>query len=350
MARIDELRLMARVARMYYAGNLKQPEIAERLSLSQATISRLLKRAEREQIVRITVSVPVGAFPELEEGLETRFALNEAIVVDSLEDEENQIMRDLGAAAAYYVETTLRPDEVVGVAAYASLRAMVNAIQPRGRRMGQTAQAAPAGSTEQAGQTDQAGRTNPAEDQLGAQARVRVVQLTGGVGNPAAEQHATELTRQLAALVRGQPVFLPAPGLAPSAAAREVFLQDPFVREALAAFDRVTLALVGIAPVAGGGPGSFRNALTDEEKALLAEHGAVGFICHRFYDAQGAPVRTALDRRVTAITPDQLRRVDRTVGITGGPERTAAIRAALDGRWVNVLVTDRFTAERLLTQ
>jgi DNA-binding transcriptional regulator LsrR (DeoR family) len=57
MARFDDLRLMTKVARMYYEYGVNQPEIAQRLDLSQATISRLLKRAQRENIVRITISV-----------------------------------------------------------------------------------------------------------------------------------------------------------------------------------------------------------------------------------------------------------------------------------------------------
>ena len=47
MARIDELRLMTRVARMYYEQGLRQTEIMNRLNMSQSTISRLLKRAEK---------------------------------------------------------------------------------------------------------------------------------------------------------------------------------------------------------------------------------------------------------------------------------------------------------------
>ena len=38
----------------------------------------------------------------------------------------------------------------------------------------------------------------------------------------------------------------------------------------------------------------------------------------------------------------------RTVGIAGGERKLAAIRGALEGGWVNVLITDRFTAERLI--
>jgi len=36
------------------------------------------------------------------------------------------------------------------------------------------------------------------------------------------------------------------------------------------------------------------------------------------------------------------------VGVAGGRRKTAAIRGALQGGWINVLITDRGTAERLL--
>ena len=45
MPRTEELRLLAKVASLYYEHNLRQTQIAERLSLSQAGVSRLLKRA-----------------------------------------------------------------------------------------------------------------------------------------------------------------------------------------------------------------------------------------------------------------------------------------------------------------
>ena len=327
MGRLDELRLMARVARLYYEDGLKQPEIAAQLNLSQATVSRLLKRAEDEQIVRITVGVPVGAYPDLEDALLRRYGLKEVVVVDSLRDDEADVMRDLGAAAAYYVETTLRPREVIGIASYASLLAMVNAMHPRVVRG--------------------AGRDD-------AGAGVRVVQLTGGLGNPAAEQHGTQLARRLAALVRGEAVLLPTPGLAASPIARGHFAQDPFVKQALETFDSVTLALVGIAPAWGSGheglATSFMGSFTPDEREQLVQLGAAGFICHRFFDSRGAPLVTPFDSRLTAITPEQLRRVERRVGITGGERRTQAVRAALEGQWVNVLITDQYTAQRLVEE
>ena len=99
---------MAKVARLYHGAGLRQTEITERLNIHQSTVSRLLKRAEKEGIVRITLSMPSGLHPELEDALQSTYGLREAIVVDSI-DQEDQIVRDLGAAAAFYLETTLKP-------------------------------------------------------------------------------------------------------------------------------------------------------------------------------------------------------------------------------------------------
>jgi len=130
LARTDELRLIAKVARLYYNRGIRQADIAQQLDLSQATVSRLLKRAEEERIVRITVSVPHGAYTELEEDLQAAYGLKEAIVVDTVEDDE-QIMRDLGAAAAYYIETTLKHNEIIGISSWSStLLEMVEAMHP----------------------------------------------------------------------------------------------------------------------------------------------------------------------------------------------------------------------------
>ena len=66
MARIDELRLLAKVARLYYGAGLRQSEITERLNVHQSTVSRLLKRAEKKGIGCISFSTPSVLHPDLE--------------------------------------------------------------------------------------------------------------------------------------------------------------------------------------------------------------------------------------------------------------------------------------------
>jgi DNA-binding transcriptional regulator LsrR (DeoR family) len=314
MARIDELRLMAKVARLYYGAGLRQAEITERLDIHQSTVSRLLRRAEQAGIVRITLSAPSGLHADLEDALQTAYGLREAIVVDSIE-QEDQIVRDLGAAAAFYLETTLKPKDVIGLSSWsAALLATVDAMHPSPRAKG-----------------------------------ARVVQILGGIGHPGAEVHATHLTQRLADLVSGSATLLPAPGAVGSVEARQVMLNDRYVLEAVALFKSITVALVGIGAVepskllAASG-----NVFSSHELESLASRGAVGDICLRFFDARGVPVITPLNDRVIAIELEDLERANRVVGVAGGRRKTAAIRGALRGRWINVLITDRATAERLV--
>jgi DNA-binding transcriptional regulator LsrR (DeoR family) len=306
---------MTKVARLYHERGVNQPEIARRLHVSQARVSRLLKQAEAEGIVRTTVVVPAGVQTALEEALEERYGLREALVVECLEDSEEDVAHDLGVATAAYLEASLTGGDVVGISSWsATLLAAVDAMRPLAR--------------------------------AGAE---QAVQLFGGVGNPGAEAHAARLTQRFAELTGAQPTFLLAPGIATSVEARDALVHDRFVSEALARLDEVTLALVGIGALE---PSTLLqrsgNIFSERELAALGGRGAVGDICLRFYDAQGARVASDVDRRVIGVTLEQLRDVERCVGVAGGERKYEAIRGALRGRWVNVLITDHVTAERLL--
>ncbi len=315
MAQLDELRLIARIARMYYEWDMRQSEIAAQLGISQATVSRLLDRAKKEGVIRITVNVPKGVYTELEEGLMKKFGLRDAIVVDSLDDEEMLIQRDLGAAAAYYLESILHPQDIIGISSWsATLLALVDALHALPRKPG-----------------------------------VKVVQILGGVGNPAVEAHATRLTSRLAQLVSGEAVYLPVSGVVATEAARDVLLADNFAQPALRLFDQVTTAMVGIGAIdpspllAQSG-----NIFAPQELRLLRQQGAIGDILLRFFDHNGNLVETGLEKRVISMTLEQLRRVNRAIGVAGGSRKFAAILGALRGRWINILITDHFTATRLV--
>ncbi len=134
-----------------------------------------------------------------------------------------------------------------------------------------------------------------------------------------------------------------------SEAALQVLLEDQYVQEAVALFDHVSLALVGIGAVepsdllADSG-----NIFDDAELDILRSEGAVGDILLHFFDADGRPVKTSLDNRVMAMSLSQMRRADRAVGVAGGRRKHDAILAALRGELINILITDCFTAQRLM--
>ena len=102
---------------MYYDQNLRQKEITERLSIHQSTVSRLLQRARATGIVRINVTPPQGIFAEVEDALDRRFQLKESIVIGTRGDEEH-LVRDLGAAAAFFLQTALKAGTILGVSSW----------------------------------------------------------------------------------------------------------------------------------------------------------------------------------------------------------------------------------------
>jgi DNA-binding transcriptional regulator LsrR (DeoR family) len=317
MSSLDEQRLMTKIAKMYYEWNLNQTDIAKQLGISQATVSRLFKRAKEEGIIRISVSVPSGVNTNLEEQLIKKYSLKDAIVVDVMLDDENQIMRDIGSAAAYYVENIIKDNEIIGISSWsATLLAMIDAMHP-----------------------------------VPGKKDVSVAQILGGVGNPSAEMHAARLSSRLADLVNGSVVYLPAPGVVGTEAALKVLMEDQYVKEAIDLFNRVTLALVGIGAVEPSRLLTLSgNIFTQEEQDDLKKHGAVGDILMRFFDVQGVPVESSFNHRVISMQLEQLKQVDRSIGIAGGVRKYPAILGALNGHWINVLITDRSTAEKLVCE
>jgi len=315
MSRLVEIRLIAKVAKMYYDQKLHQSTIADRLDLSQATISRILKRAHKQSIVRTTVSIPVGVHTDIEEQLQEIYKLKEAIVVDILDNTESEILRGIGAAAAYYLETTVRSGDVIGISSWSStLLAMVDAMVHFSR----------------------------IKD-------INVVQILGSVGNPSAEVHASNLLKRMASLLNGQAFFLPAAAVADSTSTKESYLKDQFVNQAMKMFEKVNINLVGIGAIEPSKLlASSGNIFTEEELHDLQKKGAVGDICLRFFDKSGQPVETQLNDRVIGMPLQMISQSNRSVGLAGGERKLDAIFGALKGNHINVLITDYFTAKQLI--
>ena len=314
---VENQRMMTKVARLYHSRGVRQTEIASRLGISQARVSRLLRAAEEADIVRTVVVVPTGLYAELEESLEEKFGLSQVHVVEALdENDEAELTRDLGAAAAAILQSLPLESQTIGFTSWSrALRQMASALRP-----------------------------------LRHSGDIRVVEMLGDVGPPRLEHEATRATQRLADLVGASPLFLRAPGVVASASVRTAILDhDAHTREAMAALDQIDLALVGIGdceivpPLVAGD-----NFFSREQLALAKSLGAVGQVNLRFIDSAGDPVASQLDDLVIGITLTQLKAAKRRIGVAGGDSKYEAIRAAVRGGWVNTLITDVRSAERLI--
>jgi len=312
----QNIRLISKVSSLYYNYDLTQQEIADRLRLSRPKVSRLLKQAREINIVQVTVKAPEGAYLELESELEQKFNLKEVIVteVDLADDSraDSILKRQLGLAAADYLHRSISDNDVIGVTWGTTLQEMVDMLQPKIVK------------------------------------GVHVVQALGAVGPPEAKAHATDISRRLSQLLGSSLTLLHAPAVVHSPEVKEALMSDPRVRKALDQFHRINVAYVGLGAMTTNlvlKSGS--SELPEDLKEELLDSDAIGDIGLNFFNIDGEEVVTSLKDLFIGITLEELKEVETVVGIAGGQDKLETIRGALNGRLVDVLITDQQTAEKL---
>jgi DNA-binding transcriptional regulator LsrR (DeoR family) len=311
---IEQMRLITKAARLHYVHGKRQAEIAEKMGISQASVSRFLSLAEEHGIVRTIVVPPEGLYPDLEDGLTEAYGLDAAYVVD-ISSSEDGISHILGTAAARCLSDEFKDGPLLGFTSWSTtLREMAKTIEPRSN--------------------------------TGIKC---IVEMLGDLGSPMLQHEAALATLQMAKALEAQAVFLRTPGVMPSPELLKVTVADAHVQAALRLLDKVDIAFVGVGPADFHGPlEEGDNFFTAKQLAGVRAAGAVGQLHQRFIDARGNPVETEIDKLVVGITLDQLRHARRKIAVAGGATKHQALAAALAGKWIDVLVTDVNSANYLM--
>src|SRR5213596_992015 len=318
-----ELRLMVRCLELYYRQARPQKEIARALGVSAATVSRLLKRAYDEGFVRVELDLPRAE--ELEAALTEAFGLREAVVVAA--GGRADLKEELGAAAAAYFEKIASNGIRVGLSCGVTLYQTIRQLRERRFR-------------------------DLALYPLSGESTLKMVDLSPNtlVGTMAAKYrpHVSAYALPVQHLL----------SLREIERERRRLLRDPEIRTIFEAAQAVEIALVGIGVIAEQTPGfcSLAEAYGVSVKRLR-QLGVVGEINYQPFDADGRivdrPELRALVQRVLAVDGPHLqslsRRDDRwVIAVAGGSGKLEAVRGALRGRFMNVLVTDQDVAAALV--
>ena len=306
--------LLLRVAWFYYKDELTQDEIARRLSVSRASVGRMLERARRVGLVSINLNADhLNAF-EVSNQLRRTFNLAEALVVPDHDKEpadHHQLNARLGLGGAQFMSTHLRPGGTLGVGWGETVSRVI------------------------------------ASTNFGAVGPVHLVTLTGGVdgylqtilsskGDGVAEPEATTAT------------IIPTPIVASTPKLAAALKAEPAIQHVLGQASGVDQAIVGVGTPAADATIVQMGYLAAEDVRVLRDRGVVGDILGQFFDADGNVVSLEIHRRRIGIELSDLASIPKVVGVAGGLHKTEAILGALHGGFLNVLVTNELVALRLL--
>lgn len=291
------------VAKLHYESDMAQVEIARKLGVSTATVSRLLQRARALGIVKIEV-LDLAVPDEITERLIGALKLKRAAVIDT---PSTGVLAALAAPLGGLLKDEgLSKDSVIGIGWGRAVREVIQAGLPR------------------------------IPD-------VHAVALNGGLQQSAPHFQINEFVRQAAEQMSGTAHFLHAPYLS-SVELKDAFLSDPFVNETIGLWDRLDCTIVGVGlPHAINPPEA--SAATVNERSI---GGAVGDVIRHYVDVVGNVLTWDGEERMIAATVNQLRNVGLSIGIAATVEKAPGIIGAVRSGMINALVTDTATALAIL--
>lgn len=302
-----EIDFLVNVSKRFYHGGETQAAIARALGVDPSTISRALRKARDEGIVRIDIQRPRRIDVDLARELSDRFALGRAVVVT--DDGSNTAV---AAAAAEYLASRLTNGARLGMSFGRLPSAVIHAL--------------PAGIV----------------------SGLEISMILGGFSRAGTGIQGHELARHVASLYPGSHVhYLQAPLLVDSPDIKQAMLRDSSIQASLKAAANSEMALVGIGHLTDSAPLVRYGHLSAGDRRRLLEAGAVGDIGARYFTLSGLPV-TEIDDRLMAVERDVLQRIPTILAVAAGPEKYEAIRGALRTGFVDVLVTDEGTAREVL--
>ena len=295
--------LATKAAWYYYMEDNTQAQIAEVMGVSRAKVIRLLEEARVQGIVQFSFRKNDSQRVSAEQLLIDRFGLKDAFVVPTPLD-SSAINQSIAQGAAHYVSDHLREDGYLNIGYGDTVSRMLGFLAKN------------------------------REESL------NVVSLTGGVSYYLPSVGTTAYSMHL--------FLTPSPLVVSSRQVRDALLDEKSLQDVSTMTEHADMSVVGIGAAVEGATVLRNGILNEGELAVLKMQGAVGDVLNHFMDKDGNLIQTEIEDRVISTDLDKLRQLKNVVGVAGGKDKVTAIKAVLNGGYLNVLITDSDTAAELL--
>lgn len=314
-------RFLIKAAELYYRDGLSQQEIAQKLHTSRTSISRALIQARNEGYVQIRIQYPEQSNLGLERELEEKYGLTEALIAVPAYDQSSD--QEVAFQAVDYTLRVLKKNMVLGMTWGRAMHGFVEQL---------------------------------AQDERLRSLSFRNVKIVPFLGTPGVTQldswdattYSNTLATKVGNLLHCASYNLSAPMYVDGEKEKELIEGIDEISKVLHMAETADMALIGIGSMQKDSSIIKAGIRTEEEYKELMQKGAVGEIVGRIYDKNGQTVDEDLQRKMIGISLDKIAKIPVRVGISYGKDKIEAIKGAIAGGLVNVLVTDVPTAELLL--
>lgn len=299
------------ISKLYYLKGITQAEIARQLNLSRPTVSRAIQFARDHQIVKIQIDDPLNDVRALGQQISQKYHLERVVIAEPVENNAQAILDAIGRAAANLLPQLVQDDDVIGVSWGRTLDAVAKHLRPSDRK------------------------------------NIQVVYLKGTVANSTHNNFVVNVTKAFNQNFHTQAQILPLPVIFDNAKIKSMVMQDHFIDNIVTTAEHTNVAMFTVGTTEDNATLFSLGYLSPAEIKKL-QRTAVGDIVSQFVNEQGQIVDPQLSNRTMAISLDYLKATRQSILVAGGMNKLPAIRAALNGGYANVLVTDLQNAQALI--
>ena len=304
---------LSKAAQLYYVEEISQHQIAKRMNVSVASVSRALDKARRLGIVRITIHADADDFSQLEIALEQAFGLRECLLVPSFEQIDH-VYAAMARSLAEILGRILRRGDTLGLSWGETLKAMGDNMPPV-----------------------------PVKG-------VDVVPITGALGTIDTGIYPGSLARVFAEKIGGTPYLINTPAIVGSDAIRRSLISDSSFQQILDMWKRLNVVVLGAGGL-GKESSMFRASIfSASELEAMQQAGGVAACNFILFDELGNAVRAEVADRVVKLPLNELKHVEHRILIAGGRNKAHALAAVLRSRIATAIITDVECARALLRE
>lgn len=307
--------VVLKAADLYYKQNKSQKEISEILQVSTSTVSRLLKRAAKENIVSFVIQEPYAECLELKKKLQAKYGLKGVVVappINNPEDEE-AVKQSVALEGARYIQRIITPEDILGIAWGGTMYHLIQYLNPCRRT------------------------------------EASFITLHGSLACFDFELDVRTLVSRIAMAFGGKHHSLISEGLMASKEAIQMLMQEENIQRVFSLFNKITISVSGIGsfyPEATS-PLAQRQYLKPHEFEELQKQGVYGDLMLRFFNKDGEECDSSLKDRTLAISLENYRHIPCKVVVASGVHKAHTIKAALKGKLIDVLIVDYHLAQAI---
>lgn len=308
----EKWNILAMVANLYYNSEMTQNQIAERLYTSRSKISRMLKEARELGIVEIYIKEPWERNLAFEQKLKETFLLKNIRIVKQKDYDREKTQALISEAAAYYLDSVVKPDMTVGISWGNTLYNIVKYIAANNHK----------------------------------NIPITVVPIMGAANTTSPEKDGLDLAKDLASAYGGKYQYIYAPLFVKTKEIKESLIQDESIRNTLDLAKNAGVMLTSVGSITHK---SWNNYLSEKTLNLLESKGVVGHIGGHFFDIQGRELETSLSERMIGVSLEDLRSNGETICVALGEGKAEAVLGALRGKYIQTLIIDEKCAEKIIS-